>query len=400
MNIFITCSVASAIRISCLDSYIPLTMHICTITCHDVYNYGASLQAFALQQYLVDAGHETEIIDYKPDYLSAKYCLSWYVNESSHHYERCRKSFVAHAAYAVLRLLGERRTIGRRLSFHSFNRKYLRLTRRYDSYRQLCKAAPEADVYIVGSDQVWNNAPLDNGWDPAFYLRFGDGGTRRISYAASLGSTRELPWIVREWLHTLDAVSIREGKSLPLLLEAGLRPQVVCDPVFLLSAAQWREKLCLKRPGGKPYVAVYDLSGGNERLLADAKALAKALGAEVHYIVTQHKAVGMRNVVNADPRRFVSEIAGAEWVLADSFHAAAFAIIFGRNFYSYTFSTAKASERITNLLATCGLSARFAPTCVSAADTIDFAPVREAMARYIDESKQWLAEQTNNKVND
>lgn len=39
-------------------------MKIATITCHDVYNYGASLQAYALQQYLLEQGHDAEIIDY------------------------------------------------------------------------------------------------------------------------------------------------------------------------------------------------------------------------------------------------------------------------------------------------------------------------------------------------
>ena len=45
-------------------------MRIRIITCHDVYNAGASLQAYALMQYLKDRGHEVKIIDYKPDYLS------------------------------------------------------------------------------------------------------------------------------------------------------------------------------------------------------------------------------------------------------------------------------------------------------------------------------------------
>ena len=48
-------------------------MNIKTITCHDVYNYGATLQAYALFKYLEDKGHNVEIIDYKPDYLSSRY---------------------------------------------------------------------------------------------------------------------------------------------------------------------------------------------------------------------------------------------------------------------------------------------------------------------------------------
>ena len=44
-------------------------MKIKTITCHDVYNVGASLQAYALVKYLRNLGHQVEIIDYKPPYL-------------------------------------------------------------------------------------------------------------------------------------------------------------------------------------------------------------------------------------------------------------------------------------------------------------------------------------------
>ena len=36
-----------------------------TITSHDVYNYGASLQAYALMKYLQEKGCEVQVIDYK-----------------------------------------------------------------------------------------------------------------------------------------------------------------------------------------------------------------------------------------------------------------------------------------------------------------------------------------------
>lgn len=44
-------------------------MKIKTITCHNVYNYGASLQAHALMNYLEEQGHQVEIIDYMPEYI-------------------------------------------------------------------------------------------------------------------------------------------------------------------------------------------------------------------------------------------------------------------------------------------------------------------------------------------
>ena len=51
-------------------------MKISTITCHDVYNHGASLQAYALMTYLNNQGHSVEIIDYKPYYMGNLYKLS------------------------------------------------------------------------------------------------------------------------------------------------------------------------------------------------------------------------------------------------------------------------------------------------------------------------------------
>ena len=39
-------------------------MKIKTITCHHVYNYGASLQAYALQKSIDRLGYKTQVIDY------------------------------------------------------------------------------------------------------------------------------------------------------------------------------------------------------------------------------------------------------------------------------------------------------------------------------------------------
>ena len=74
------------------------TMKICIITCHDVYNSGASLQAYALMKYLQNNGHEVEIIDYKPDYLSNHYKLSAVSNPK---YE---KNLILKIIYLALKL--------------------------------------------------------------------------------------------------------------------------------------------------------------------------------------------------------------------------------------------------------------------------------------------------------
>ena len=57
-------------------------MNIKTLTTYDVYNYGASLQAYALQTHLTQLGHVVEIINYQPEYLTRKYNYHWVNPES------------------------------------------------------------------------------------------------------------------------------------------------------------------------------------------------------------------------------------------------------------------------------------------------------------------------------
>ena len=113
-------------------------MKICTITCHDVYNVGASLQAYALQIYLKSLGHDVKIIDYKPDYLSKHYRLDVVGNP------KYDKPFVREA-YLLAKLPGRLRVLPRKKAFDSFTAKDLDWTSRYVSNEELKADPPEAD---------------------------------------------------------------------------------------------------------------------------------------------------------------------------------------------------------------------------------------------------------------
>ena len=63
-------------------------MKIKTITCHNVYNFGASLQAYALMTYLTSQGHQVEIIDYMPDYIRKNLSL-WAIGSKWNIYKMC-----------------------------------------------------------------------------------------------------------------------------------------------------------------------------------------------------------------------------------------------------------------------------------------------------------------------
>ena len=96
-------------------------MKIATITCHDVYNYGASLQAYALQHYLESIGHNCQIIDYKPDYLSNHYNLRSVANP------RFDKPMLRQL-YLMAKLPGRIGSLSRKRRFDRFTSDYLHLT--------------------------------------------------------------------------------------------------------------------------------------------------------------------------------------------------------------------------------------------------------------------------------
>ena len=136
-------------------------MKIATITCHNVYNYGASLQAYALQRYLSQEGHDVEIIDYKPYYLNSRY--NWrHIPAESRLYPY--KDYVGtQCIYFLLKNRKIYKTIGRKRKFDDFRQKFLTLTdNTYTSAEELRATPPQADLYIAGSDQIWNTA-CENG---------------------------------------------------------------------------------------------------------------------------------------------------------------------------------------------------------------------------------------------
>ena len=140
-------------------------MKINTLTTYDVYNYGASLQAYALQQYLINLGHHVEIINYQPDYLTRKYDYKW-VNPES----KLSRYALTRFVYRIMKYLQRKTTMGRKRVFDEFNHQVLKETAtKYTSCDAICQNPPQADLYLVGSDQVWN-VFYEAGRDPVFYL--------------------------------------------------------------------------------------------------------------------------------------------------------------------------------------------------------------------------------------
>lgn len=355
-------------------------MRVRTITCHDVYNVGAALQAYALCRYLTERGHDARIIDYKPDYLSGHYRLWGGVSS------RFDKPFLR-TTYQLAKFPG--RLVDcmsrRKRNFDRFREEHLPLTERYSSFEELCAHPPEADVCIAGSDQIWNTA-FPNGKDPAFYLRFAPPGVRRASYAASFAMDEPDPvWAERQaaWIRELDHVAVRESTGLSLLEQMGVTGgRVVADPVFLLSCEEWSE-LAVPVKRQRPYILVYDFDGA-PIIRRAAEQLAEAYGCEIVTILKLP--YGTPAAAKAGPDEFLGWLAGAEYVLSNSFHATAFSLILHRPFMTYG-RQEKLNSRMRDLMTLVGLECR-----TRADEPIDWSTVDDKLQPLIAGSVAYLNE--------
>ena len=366
-------------------------MKIKTITCHDVYNYGATLQAYALMTYLEMKGHEVEIIDYKPPYLSTRF--NFFVTS-----ERFEKRNFLIKSLCLIKHLPRRLFLyigSCKKSFDSFNQKYLKLTSvRYHCFDELKKEPPIADVYIVGSDQVWNTA-YKNGRDPAFYLAFAPSKAKRISYAASFSTQEILPEyknFVKDKIELIDFVSVREQTGLNILNSLGIKRGVhVMDPVFLHDQNFW-SKLARRKVSDK-YILVYDFEK-NTQIEKFAKKMAKKLGIKI-YAVNNYFRTPYADVdcYDAGPRKFLSLIKNAEVVIGNSFHALSFSLIFEKEFFVFHRGHA-INSRMEDLLDLCGLRERliFDGNHSSKYNPIDYEVVHSKLTPKIETSKKFLSE--------
>ena len=360
-------------------------MKIRTITSHDCYNFGASLQAYALQTHLELLGYDVEIIHYKPDYLSGHYNL-WKVSNPVFD-----KPFIKQL-YLLAKLPSRLLALKRKKVFDEFTAKYLHLTRRYNSYEELKAEAPEADVYIAGSDQIWNTL-FRRGREAAFYLDFGKPEVKRISYAASFATpdvVSEYREFVKEKLKGIDHISIREKTSLPLLASLGrLDGVAVCDPVFLLSKVQWHKTIEDVKGYNEKYILVY-LTDQSHEIEQISREMAKAQGWKIYVVGAFKTSYANRNFVNAGPLEFVKLIENAQFVISNSFHGSAFALIFEKNFCVVNRKEG-INERMKSMLADMGIENRL--VCkynASLLSPIDYSIVNNKKTLFISESKQWL----------
>ncbi len=321
------------------------TMKTFTVTYHHTHNYGALLQAYALQQAIFTLGHENIIFEYP--------------ERSSIYQKLPRRSLLSTVKTAYINYLTFiRRNHIQRLdySFKKFRKEKLTLSRRYNSMQDLKENPPDADCFIVGSDQVWN-LKTKSEFIPARLLDFGNPNAVRFSYGASIETmnyTDEQKELLKNSLVNFKGISLREESACDYIESfTAYRCHKVLDPVFLLKVADWSK--IISEPRIKPpYILCYQVQR-NKRMQEVVDKLKEETGfpvvavccSAIKWIKADY------TIFDASPEEFLGLYKKASIVATASFHGTAFGLVFNKPVYSLV--KHPGSNRIKDLLHSFGL---------------------------------------------
>lgn len=349
-------------------------MKIGILTFHCADNYGAMLQSYATLNFLRKKGFDAEIINYEIDFLKAPY-KPWSFRRV---FRSKRPQYLLRAIVFEIALYIRRRK--RKKTFDDFFYQYLVPREK----KKVEKVPDTYDVYIVGSDQVWNKDITLEFIDAYFCkFKFSHSQKKYISYAASIGKERltsDEKIFFKENLNTFDALSVRESSAKDLLqpyVKKDIR--VVLDPTLLLEKEDW-EKLATSETPTEKYVLVYQVRE-HPVVIAKACEVAKDLQAKIIQLVAWPNLATPKDLQYKNPQDFVSLIKNAACVVTTSFHATAFSINFEVPFYVVNLGDGK-DGRSEGLLDTCGLRSRIVSiTEPIVFELIDYSKVRPKLEK-------------------
>lgn len=331
-------------------------MKVSIITFHAADNCGSHLQAYALQQVLKsELNIDSEIIDYSNQNQRELYSL--YLPFKSLKY--CIINLYRSVFFFLIRRYKK--------SFQDFSRTYLTLTEQHYSLKEELKSLDgKFDIYITGSDQVWNTKAYD--YDDSYFLDFVTCG-KKIAYAPSLGATnivesKESRRKISDFLSTFTAVSVRERNGKEVLKSVcSMDIPILLDPTLLLNREDWHS-LIGERIIKKKYIFYYAFSYRKEAN-SIVKEISKRYGLPV-YIVDAYAWALRRNFLEGfhlspqfGPKAFLNLIYYSELVLTTSFHGTALSVALGKKFwYLETSMHNKNDDRAESLLNQLGIKDR------------------------------------------
>lgn len=313
------------------------------------HNYGGILQNYALQQVLINLGHEPITLekDYRqhisllqlvlgfPKRIITKYILKKreYILSEKKNNEKIKQSRKQLYPFVYNRIK------------HSYVKDYNSI--KFEKYKS----------FIVGSDQVWrpryNKELLDS-----MYLSFipQNINVKKIAYGASFGTSKweyneEQTSQCKDLIKNFDAISTREIDGVGLCHRFLNRDDAlnVLDPTLLLEKEDYL-KFCKDIPTTKDdilFAYILDVDDDSKSILEN---IAKEKGLTL-------KLVSADESCSLTVEEWIAMFRDTKMVITDSFHGTIFSIIFNKEFYSIS-NQSRGGSRFESLLSQFNLSNR------------------------------------------
>lgn len=342
-------------------------MKVATITFGYSQNLGALLQSYALREYIEKQGHDCDIIKFK--------------DFDNRPFETIKG--IPDGISDILFFADCKKKIKK---INKFRDNYLKFTEKtYYNSEELKELNDNYDAFIAGSDQIWN---VHKGIINEFFLDFANDNVKKIAYSASFGLSKipdEYKEGVIKGIKRFDAISIREKSGVKIAKDlTGNTYAQTLDPVFLKPRSEW-EAMCDERKVKEKYIFVYPTQITPE-LVETVKKAKKKYNCKVYSLFYF---IGVDKVVkDADPLDFINYIQYAELIIASSFHATAFAIIFHKNLRVIPHSTT--GSRVVDLLNDINLQKCIVKGEANDFEQIDYNEANNILQEKIEYSKKYI----------
>lgn len=306
-------------------------MKIAIITFHASDNCGSQLQTYALSKVIKEHfGVTPDVIDFSNRRQQEMYATFRKIHR------------VKDLVRNLYRLLFLNLLKPYHKSFRDFISNYVHLTNvRYSLPEELKTLDGKYDVYIAGSDQVWNTKAYD--FDDSYFWDFVTKG-RKIAYATSLGATNIIESSRDKIKYTklvndFSMLSVREKNAQLLLQTITEKPiELLLDPTLLLSKSDW-EALAGDEPlikGKYIFYYAFTYADNPNRIV---KKLSEKYNMPVYIVDANAWAMrrmfmdGFKLAPQFGPKAFLNLIKYSELVLTTSFHGTALSVAMEKRFW-------------------------------------------------------------------
>lgn len=353
-------------------------MKIAIITLNDYINYGNRLQVFALTQYLNSLGHDSEVLITKSskNYILLKILERLYRKFKLNEFVKLPKTIIGKLNQTVTPI-SKSRMSARFKKLQTFSS--LNLLEKEVNSAEYSILNNEYDLFIVGSDQVWNVNLIND-------LSFNDysDNYKNVLYGGSIGDdchTKFYLSFIAKKIKNFSFISLREFSTIQQLKSLNVDKMIhqVVDPVLLMDSMFWKRFAhgCSSKKDN--FILLYYLGDVSEALRLQIKQLGNIDLLEINNDTTEFYCSSIEC--------FVDYFRSAKYVITNSFHGTLFSIIFNKNFIAL--NNGHSSVRVIDILNELDLLDRY-ESIASIDKSIDWNAVKSKLAILKSNSYEFL----------